>query len=112
MAGSPSLALALVGAFVGGAGNGVCYVSVVQAIQEQLADDFQARVMGVLESANAAGYGAGFLLGGGLAALTDARLAIAAAGVGMLAAAGALVALVRDARDRRAALAPAPGPAA
>jgi MFS family permease len=111
MAGSPSLALALAGALVGGAGNGVCYVSVVQALQEQISDDFQARVMGALESANAAGYGAGFLLGGGLAALTDARVAIAASGVGMLVAAGAVATLTRRPRaERESAAAPVAAP--
>ena len=95
MAAAPALAVALVGCLLGGAGNGVYYVSVVQALQERIEDDFQARVMGLLESTTAAAYGAGFLLGGALTALADARLAIAVAGVGVLLAAGAIVALLR-----------------
>jgi hypothetical protein len=94
------------GAFVvGGAGNGVYYVSVVQALQERVADDLQARVMSLLESTTAAAYGAGFIAGGAIAAVADARVALAVAGVGVLLAACAIVGLLRG--DRRAA-APAP----
>ena len=39
-------------------------MSVVQALQERIADDFQARVMSLLESTTAACYGVGFLFGG------------------------------------------------
>jgi predicted MFS family arabinose efflux permease len=95
MAGAPSLAVALAGAFVGGAGNGVSYVSVVQALQDRVDQAFQARVMALLESVNAGGYGLGFVLGGAVASISGPRAAIALAGVALLAAAAAVVALVR-----------------
>jgi predicted MFS family arabinose efflux permease len=107
MAGAWALPLALVGAAVGGMGNGVYYVSVVQALQERIADDFQARVMSLLESTTAACYGVGFLLGGVLATLTDPRLAIASAAAGVLVSAAAIVAMLREDRRRPAGPAPA-----
>jgi len=98
--GTGTLAVAA-GAFVlGGAGNGVYYVSVVQALQERIADDMQARAMSLLESTTAAAYGVGFVAGGAIAAATDARPALAVAGAGVLIAAGSIVALLRG--DRRA----------
>jgi MFS family permease len=116
MAVAPGLAIALVGCLLGGAGNGLYYVSVVQALQERIEDDFQARVMGLLESTTAAAYGVGFLLGGVLTAAADSRVAIGVAGVGVLFAAGAIVALLRGDRARSvpqgAALAATPEPAA
>ena len=105
------------GAFaVGGAGNGVYYVSVVQALQERVPDDLQARVMSLLESTTAGAYGVGFLLGGAIAAIADARLALGLGGIGVLLAAGAIVTLLRgDGRSRASVGAPLraqPGPAA
>jgi hypothetical protein len=86
------------GAFaVGGAGNGVYYVSVVQALQERIPDDLQARVMSLLESTTAGAYGVGFLLGG----------ALGLGGMGVLLAAGAIVTLLRgDGRSRASVGAP------
>jgi hypothetical protein len=113
MALAPSVPVAVLGCLLGGAGNGVYYVSVVQAIQERVADDFQARVMALLESTNAAAYGAGFLLGGAVTALADARVAIAVAGGGILVAAAAIVGLLRSGRPVRGShIAAAPGPVA
>jgi predicted MFS family arabinose efflux permease len=101
------------GAFVlGGAGNGVYYVSVVQALQERIPDDLQARVMSLLESTTAAAFGAGFLGGGVIAAVADARAALAMAGVGVLLAAGAIVGLLRGARHAAAPSHAAAEPAA
>ncbi len=102
MAGAWTLPLALAGAVVGGAGNGGYYVSVVQALQERIADDFQARVMSLLESTTAACYGVGFLFGGVVATATDPRVAIAAAAVGVLLSAAAIVGLLRGDRRRPA----------
>jgi MFS family permease len=109
MALAPGLAVALLGCALGGAGNGVYYVSVVQALQERIADDFQARVMGLLESVTAAAYGVGFLLGGVLTAAADSRVAIGVAGVGVLVASAAILGLLRG--DRAPAPVPAPAPA-
>jgi predicted MFS family arabinose efflux permease len=113
MAVSPSVGLAMLGSLVGGAGNGVYYVSVVQAIQERIEDGFQARVMSLLESANAASYGAGFLVGGALTALFDARLAFGVAAGGVLVAAVVIRTVLRrhgDAPGRAVAPAAAPVP--
>jgi len=95
MAVAPSIGVAMLGAVVGGVGNGIYYVSVVQAIQERVAEAFQARVMGLLESANAACYGVGFLLGGVVTAAVDARLAFATAAAGVLVCAVAIRRLLR-----------------
>jgi Na+/melibiose symporter-like transporter len=111
MAAAPSLAVALAGALIGGAGNGVSYVSVVQALQARVDQAFQARVMALLESVNAGGYGVGFLLGGAVASLAGARVAIALAGAGVLLAAGAIVVLLRGERRAVAPLAAQPEPA-
>jgi MFS family permease len=102
---APGLAVAAVGSLLGGAGNGVYYVSVVQAIQDRIPDDLQARVMGLLESVTAAAFGVGFLLGGALAALVHARFAILVAGAGVLIACAVVVHLLRG---DRAAVAPEP----
>jgi hypothetical protein len=114
MAVAPTTPVALLGCLLGGAGNGIYYVSVVQALQERVAGELQARVMGLLESTTAAAYGAGFVLGGAVTALADARLAIAVAGVGILAAASAIVGVLRDGGVAPASpgLAAAPEPAA
>ena len=106
----------MVASLVGGAGNGAYSVSVTQAIQERLPDEFQARVMGLLESVNAAGYGSGFLAGGVLTALADARVAYAVAGAGVLFAATAIRRVLRHgarpAAHTTSPIAAAPQPAA
>jgi hypothetical protein len=79
-------------------------VSVVQAVQERIAEDFQARIMGLLESTTAACYGVGFVLGGALASLADPRLAIAVAAGGVLVSAGAIGRLLRGDRAPAPAL--------
>ena len=109
MAGAPGLPVALAGCLLGGAGNGVYCLGVIQAVQERIEDDFQARVMGLVESLTAACFGAGFLLGGVLTALGDPRLALGLAGVGVLAAVAVTARLLHPPRrPRAAALRPAP----
>jgi hypothetical protein len=98
MALAPSLPIAMVGCFIGGVGNGVYFLSVTQALQDRIADDYQARVMSLLESATAASYGVGFILGGAVAALADPRAVIGYSGAGVLVAAAAIVALLRGNR--------------
>ena len=70
---------------VGGLGNGVQWVSVLNAVQELTADQFQARVVGLLEATGAAMPGIGFLVGGAIAAAIDPRAAFVVAGAGVLA---------------------------
>jgi predicted MFS family arabinose efflux permease len=70
---------------VGGAGNGVQWIAVVTTLQEMTPSDYQARIVGLLESLGAAMPGIGYLIGGALVALGSPRTAYAAAGAGVLA---------------------------
>jgi ENTS family enterobactin (siderophore) exporter len=100
-----SLPVGALGCFIGGAGNGFYFVSVVQAIQERTADEFQGRVMGLLESVTAGCYGIGFLLAGVLTELTSVRFTFAATAIGVLTATAWMATLLRG---RDAASAPTP----
>jgi MFS family permease len=90
LAAAPNLALACVASILGGAGNGVQWVSAVSAVQELTAPAMQARVMSVLESIGAAMPGLGFALGGAIAALTTPRITFLVAGAGVLVIVGVL----------------------
>jgi MFS family permease len=85
LAAAPTLAAACAASIVGGAGNGVQWVSAISAVQELTAQEMQARVMSVLESIGAAMPGVGYLLGGLIATATDPRITFLVAGVGVLA---------------------------
>jgi len=102
MAAAGTLALACAISVVGGAGNGIQWVSVVTALQERTPTHLHARVMGLLESVNAAAPGIGFLLGGVLASLAGPREAFAIAGGGLVLLV-ALAALRLRGRDSPAA---------
>jgi predicted MFS family arabinose efflux permease len=97
MALATSLPVGAIGCFIGGIGNGFYYVSLVQAVQDRTADEFQGRVMGLLESTTAGCYGVGFLLAGALTALTSVRVTFAATAVGVIVATIAMAALLRGA---------------
>ncbi len=85
LAAAPTLAAACAASVLGGAGNGVQWVSAISAVQEMTVAGMQARVMSVLESIGAAMPGVGFLLGGVIAALATPRTTFLIAGVGVLA---------------------------
>ncbi|HVY77320.1 MAG TPA: MFS transporter [Solirubrobacterales bacterium] len=85
LAAAPTLALACGASIVGGAGNGVQWVSAISAVQELTVAGMQARVMSVLESIGAAMPGVGYLLGGLIAAATSPRTTFLFAGLGVLA---------------------------
>jgi MFS family permease len=85
MAVAQTLLLACLAAMVGGAGNGVQWISVMTAIQEATPSDYQTRVVGFLESLGAAMPGVGYLLGGVLVGLGSPRTAFFFAGGGVLA---------------------------
>ncbi|HVY95817.1 MAG TPA: MFS transporter [Solirubrobacterales bacterium] len=85
LAAAPSLALACVASVVGGAGNGVQWVSAISAVQELTAAEMQARVMSVLESIGAAMPGIGFVLGGVIASVVSPRATFLVAGAGVFA---------------------------
>jgi MFS family permease len=84
LAAAPTLAVACAASVVGGAGNGVQWVSAVSAVQELTREGMQARVMSVLESIGAAMPGVGFVLGGLITAGQDPRATFLFAGIGVL----------------------------
>jgi predicted MFS family arabinose efflux permease len=84
MAGAQSLLVACLLSVLGGTGNGIQWVSVMTALQEATPSDYQARVVGLLESALAAMPGVGYLIGGILTAAGSPRTAYAVAGIGTL----------------------------
>jgi MFS family permease len=85
LAAAPNLAVACAASVLGGAGNGVQWVSAISAVQELTAETMQARVMSVLESIGAAMPGVGFVLGGVIATVASPRTTFAVAGLGVLA---------------------------
>jgi MFS family permease len=85
MASVDELLAACVFSVIGGAGNGVQWVSVMTLLQEATPADLQARVVGLLESIGAAAPGLGYLLGGVLTAAFSPPVAYAVAGAGVLA---------------------------
>ena len=105
MASAQTLLVACVVSVLGGAGNGVQWISVMTAVQEATPADYQARIVGLLESIGAAMPGVGYLLGGALVALGSPRTAYAVAGAGVLALV-LFAALLRPSLDRQAARAP------
>jgi MFS family permease len=90
-----TLGVALVGAAVGGAGNGVEAVAQRTALQEQVTDEWMARVMSLNESVFQAIPGIGIVTGGVLTALTGPRAALIVGGIGALAVSGAIWAMLR-----------------
>jgi MFS family permease len=81
---APTLAVACAASVLGGAGNGVQWVSAISAVQELTGEAMQARVMSVLESIGAAMPGVGFVLGGVIAAAASPRTAFLVAGFGVI----------------------------
>jgi predicted MFS family arabinose efflux permease len=102
MASAPSLALALVGAALGGGGNGVEAVAARTALQEEVEQSWMARIMSLNDAMYQALPGLGILIGGALASVWSPRAALALAGLGSL-----VVALAASVRLRASSLAPA-----
>jgi predicted MFS family arabinose efflux permease len=84
MATAETLLVACLISVVGGAGNGMQWISVMTTLQEMTPADYQARIVGLLESLGAAMPGIGYLIGAALAALGSPRTAYAVAGAGVL----------------------------
>jgi MFS family permease len=84
MAAAATIAVAVVGAAIGGLGNGVEAVAVRTALQQQVEQQWMALLMGFQESLMQAVPGIGILVGGLLAELAGVRAALAVAGVGAL----------------------------
>jgi MFS family permease len=102
-AAAPTLAVACLASIVGGAGNGIQWVAVVTAVQGLTEQAYQARVIGLLESLASGLSGAGFLLGGAIAALLTPRASYAVAGIGVLAVLTVAVLALRGTRWQREA---------
>lgn len=85
LAAAPTLALACGASIVGGAGNGVQWVSMISAVQELTAQGMQARMMSVLSSIAAAMPGVGYGLGALIAVAIDPRATFLVAGLGVIA---------------------------
>lgn len=84
LAAAQTLPLACLIAFAGGAGNGIQWVAVVTALQERVPDEFQARVVGLLDSAATLAPVVAYTLGGLLAQSLSPRAAYGLAGAGAL----------------------------
>jgi MFS family permease len=97
LAAAPTLAVACAISVVGGLGNGVQWISVVQATQELTASAMQARVLSLLEALCAALPVVGFFAGGALTSAWSPRTAYVVAGAGI-----ALVLVMSALRLRRA----------
>jgi MFS family permease len=91
---APTLVWACAASIVGGAGNGVQWVTAISAVQELTAPEMQARVMSVLESIGAAMPGVGFAVGGAITAIAAPRTTFLVAGVGILAIVGLMIPLI------------------
>ncbi len=85
MAAAPSLAVAIVGAALGGVGNGVESVAVRTALQEEAEEQWMAIMMSLYEALFQSVPGVGMLIGGGITAAGSPRTALAVAGAGSLA---------------------------
>ncbi len=82
---APTLAAACAASIVGGAGNGVQWVSAISAVQELTVQNMQARIMSVLWSIGAAMPGVGYALGAVVAITLDPRATFLVAGIGVIA---------------------------
>ena len=106
---APTIYVACAATVFGGIGNGMHWVAVVTAVQEATEERFQTRVAALMESMVTAAPGVGFLLGGGLTALTDPRFALLVSGsLALVALAGGL--LAGGLRAERLAATPRPEP--
>ena len=82
MAVAPTIGVAVVGAALGGASNGVEMVAARTAMQERTEQRWMALVTSLSESVALAMPGLGILLGGAVAALTGSRVALGVAAAG------------------------------
>ncbi len=82
MAAAPTIVVAVIGAALGGLGNGVESVAAQTALQEYTPQRWMALVMSLNQSITQAAPGIGILVGGLITALASARLAFAVAGAG------------------------------
>jgi MFS family permease len=100
-----TLAVACVIAFAGGTGNGIQWVAVITALQERVPDEYQARVVGLLDSAATLAVVVAYPLGGFLTETLSPRAAYGVAGAGALVCA---LAFARQTGRRAGRLEPMP----
>ena len=84
MAAAPTLGVAVVGAALGGAGNGIEAVAARTTLQEHVEPAWMALMMSLNESIFQSVPGAGILIGGAITALWSPRAALAIGGAGAL----------------------------
>ncbi|MGH2877255.1 MAG: MFS transporter [Solirubrobacteraceae bacterium] len=97
MAVAPSLAVALVGSAIAGAGNGVEWVAARTAMQERTPERWMAMTMGLSDSTSQLAPGIGIIVGGLITELTLSRISFAVAAAGSLAFGLAVPIVLRDA---------------
>jgi predicted MFS family arabinose efflux permease len=97
MAAAPSLAIALAGSVVAGMGNGVESTAAQTAIQQRARQEWMALLMSLNQSVAQLAPGLGIVLGGVIASLTSARMALGIAGAGSLLFAAAVAYALRPA---------------
>jgi predicted MFS family arabinose efflux permease len=98
MAAAPSIVIAVIGAALGGVGNGGGLMAAKTLLQDYTPQRWMAMVTSLNESISQIAPGAGILVGGGLTALTSPRLALAVAAVGTFAYAFSASLLLRPSR--------------
>jgi MFS family permease len=99
---SGSIVAACLASVLGGMGNGVQWVAVLNALQQATAQAMQLRVMALYESVVTAMPAVGFALGGAIAALLSPRVAYLTAAGGVLVTLLVAGLAVRRARRRQA----------
>jgi len=108
-AAAPSVLLACIAAFVGGAGNGLYVPSIISLVQRLTPHELHGRLMGAVESLGALAVALGLPLGGTLVAVSSPRSAFLTLGIATLAIGAAYVRLaVTQFRPARAAGSSAP----
>jgi MFS family permease len=85
MAAAPSIVVAVIGAALGGVGNGGGLMAAKTFLQHYTPQRWMAMVTSLNESISQVAPGVGILIGGGLTAVASPRLALAVAAVGTLA---------------------------
>ncbi|HEX8975707.1 MAG TPA: MFS transporter [Solirubrobacteraceae bacterium] len=98
MAAAPSIVVAVIGAALGGVGNGGGLMAAKTLLQEYTPQRWMAIVTSLNESISQLAPGVGILLGGALAAVASPRLALGVAAVGTLTYAALASVVLRPAR--------------
>ncbi|MEA2212680.1 MAG: hypothetical protein QOF83_2628 [Solirubrobacteraceae bacterium] len=98
MAAAPSIVVAVIGAALGGVGNGGGLMAAKTMLQDYTPQRWMAMVTSLNESISQVAPGIGILLGGGLTAVASPRLALAVAAVGTFAYAVSASFLLRPSR--------------